>query len=279
MVTPDDQKITLELTVDKAELERQLGEVFGGKGGPAGGPGGGRGKDRLSFLSDDEKKQLSGFREQKRAKSEQAELSSFLKPTSGESGKGIAVNPGAGFVKHLKSLGALFGIAVGITALVRQSKLLGEASKAFNSIMGAMVDMFIAPFMPMIAKALMKIAGLIPVAGDAGQKVMDTIDRTKRMVSGDDKSGAWMEWLKGWKKEFTDIGDSLMEAKGDSSWRDFAGFSKRSVLEGTPWSQSKSSNQGGQVVVVQLTQEIHTAAADEVGDSDGEVFACIGCRA
>ncbi len=180
----ESENIELVLSVDKASLERQLKDVFGQSElkTPAQASAGG-GKQRLSFLSPEEKRQLTEFRDVKRAKAEQTELGQFqeeLKPTSGESGgKGVPVQPGAGFVKHLKHLAVLVGIPLGLAALLKMSKLAAGTLGALQSIMGAMVDSFLAPFMPKIAEGISWLAEKgIPASVSAGERTLEAIKTT-----------------------------------------------------------------------------------------------------
>ncbi len=121
--------VELVLSVDKTDLEQQMSSIFGGVS-PSGGLGGGKGS-----------------------------TSDAVRPTTGESGgKGVPVNPGAGFVKHLKHLAILVGIPLSLAALIKSSKLLSSSFGALGQIIGAMIDVFLAPFMPKIAEGIAWLA-------------------------------------------------------------------------------------------------------------------------
>ena len=137
-VEASSEQISLELTVDQQQLEQQLNEIFGGTG--AGRPAGGMAQ---------------------------------VQPTSGESGgKGIPVQPGAGFTRAFKPLLGLFGIGLGITALVKSSKLMAATSGMISSVLGAMMDTVLAPFIPLISE---KIAWLAENGIPALQRAMETV--------------------------------------------------------------------------------------------------------
>lgn len=133
----EQQTIKLELTVDKAELERQLGQVFQGPMAPEGGTGGARGRGPM-------------------------------KPTR--------VEPGQQMNKSLKNLVHLAGIYFGISAMVKNSQVMSTSLNALGSVMGAMMDSFLAPLVPKLLPVLNKIADMLPGAAKAGQTTAETID-------------------------------------------------------------------------------------------------------
>ncbi len=175
MVTQDDQTIKLEMVIDRAELERQLGTIFQGPAGKAAsgaagaGAGGGSGGG------------LAGPGGRRPGDPKQATL----------------VRPDAGMAKQLQHLTRLAGIYFGISAMAKNSQILSTTMGALGSIMGAIMDSFLAPFMPMIAKALTKIADLIPKAAEAGEATVEVIDS---LVKGPGKIKDVMAEKSAWGK-------------------------------------------------------------------------------
>ena len=147
MVTPggggeESQTIKLEMTIDKADLERQLGTVFqpAGAGGGGGTGVGGRGVSRKPQLVE----------------------------AAGKMGKGI------------KYLAGLVGIGLTLTAMLKLSKVMAAATSAFQSILGAMVDSFLAPFMPLMKELMEWLAQGIGPAGDIGAGAAEIIDYVRK---------------------------------------------------------------------------------------------------
>ncbi len=190
----ESENIELVLSVNKADLERQLKDVFGGSGGLGGGGG----------MSD-------------------------VKPTSGESGgKGVPVQPGAGFIKHLKHLAILIGIPLSLAALIKSSKLMAGTLGALQSIMGAMVDSFLAPFMPKIAEGIGWLAEKgIPAAVAAGEKTLEAIRTTGMALGFGEPSGKEQRGAAG--SIAVRVADELFPAIGPNKkgvgtfWRDVFG--------------------------------------------------------
>ena len=56
----------------------------------------------------------------------------------------------------------LVGIALTLTSILKQSKIASTVSSTFMKILGAIVDVILAPFMPLIAKGLQKFAEVVP---------------------------------------------------------------------------------------------------------------------
>lgn len=136
--TDADQTIKLELTIDRADLERQLGQTFqgpvaaGGTGGPA----------------------------------------ARRRPTR--------VEPGAQMGKMLGKLAGLTGIAYTLTSILKTSQVMSTTASAFNSIIGALVDSFLAPLLPLLIPVMRKLASYILPAAKTGQEVADTVERARR---------------------------------------------------------------------------------------------------
>jgi len=109
-------RIKLEMTLDREELEGQLGQVFratdpSGGGVPAG-PAGGRPGGPL------------GAEERRVERSDRREERSDSK-------------------KSLRYLAKLGGIALGITAMVKSSQVMTTTLGALNSVLGGMIDSFL----------------------------------------------------------------------------------------------------------------------------------------
>lgn len=133
----NEQIIKLEMTIDKAELERQLGTTF--QGPAAGGAGAG--------------------------------VTARRKPSR--------VEPGPQMGKMLGKLAGLTGIAFTLNAILKQSKVISTTANAFNSIIGAILDSFLAPLIPLLIPVMEKLASLIQPAGALGSDVGGTIERAK----------------------------------------------------------------------------------------------------
>jgi hypothetical protein len=194
--------IRLELTVDKTELERQLNQVFGKAQAPgaAGGAAGAAGAGRLSFLGPGARAELAQLKERKRAQAEVGELEGLrtkppatglegamagLKATSGTGGKGLPVTAGQGMLKVLGPIAALLGISLSVAGLLKLSKLAGSMLGALSSVIGAMIDSFLAPFMPLMAKGISWLARKgIPAAIKAGEKTFEWLAKVWKAVDG-----------------------------------------------------------------------------------------------
>ena len=144
----DETTIKLEMMIDKAELERQLGTVFQTPG--AKGPMARDGKP-------------------------------MTRP--GEPEKPTTVRPDGGMNRQLSNLTRLAGIYFGITAMAKNSQIMSTTLGALGNIMGAILDSFLAPFLPMIAKALFKIAEIIPIAAKAGEDTVAVIESVDEGIS------------------------------------------------------------------------------------------------
>ncbi len=132
------EQLTLELTVDRGDLERQLGKLFPAFGGLGGGGGAG-GKDTKTQR--DSKKSLS----------------------------------------PLVKLG---GIALGIAALVKVSKVSQTLFSSFRDILGAYADVFLAQFMPLIAPALQGLASAIPQFTEAIRPISGAMEKLVAWLGG-----------------------------------------------------------------------------------------------
>ncbi len=158
MVTPDAQTIKLEVTVDKAEIERLLGQAFngaagssvGGGGGAAGGGGGGGGA------------------------------------RGGRRGAPQRVEPGQQMNKSLRHLTKLVGIGFAMNAMVKNSQVMSTSLGALSSTFGAIFDSFLAPIAANLLPKLLTVLGkLIVPAGEAGKDVVN---------AGKDMKDSWTEF-------------------------------------------------------------------------------------
>lgn len=159
MVTGGNDRIQLELTVDKAELEKQLGQLFQTPVGPLG-PGA-------------------------------AGAAGGAAP--GTKGRPAVIEAGGKTMSFLGNLAKLSGVAIGITALVKNSQVLGTTVGALNTTLFAIVDSFLAPLVPLLIPALNKIAELIGPAQRAGQVTAETtggvIEVTKELLGAGGRQG------------------------------------------------------------------------------------------
>mgnify|MGYP001571998456 CR=1 FL=1 len=78
----------------------------------------------------------------------------------------------------LKSVGGLLGIGITLAALLKNSKIASATLGTFFQIVGAMIDVLLAPFIPMIAKWLQKMADKIPQIAEWAQRMAPTIIET-----------------------------------------------------------------------------------------------------
>ena len=76
------------------------------------------------------------------------------------------------------------GIGLGIFGLLRMSKGLSAVVSSFFQILGAFVDVIVAPFLPMIFKGLGKLSSFIPKVQTWAQGIFDTISTME---------GSWLD--------------------------------------------------------------------------------------
>lgn len=174
-------RIKLEFVLDRAELESQLGQVFratdpSGGGMPAG-PAGGRARDPL--VSEERRVERSDRREER-----------------------------SDSKKSLRYLAMLGGIALGITAMVKSSQVLTSTLGALNSVLGGMIDSFLAPLVPLLMPAIQKLAEFIPAAAAAGAVTAEgaaDIITGLRQVAGSEGGDVRNEVLGGIGKTLLDM--------------------------------------------------------------------------
>jgi hypothetical protein len=89
-----------------------------------------------------------------------------------------------------KGLGATLGIKFGIASLLKQSQVFTGFIGTIFQLMGALVDVILAPFLPILIPGIRLIASLIPYVSKYAQAIYDYLDRT---------IFAWFEGL-GWSE-------------------------------------------------------------------------------
>ncbi len=174
MVTRGEDTIQLEFTIDKADLERQLGTTFGGRGAGA--------EERVrpaqpEVLGPTEKSRADRRQEQReRARRRRVEPEKEEKPTDadekGGKKKPFFMEAGKNLLKVLGPVAALLGIGLGVAALVKISKVMSTTSNALMSVFGAIIDSFLAPIAATLLPGILRgIAKLIPIAQKWGDKI------------------------------------------------------------------------------------------------------------
>ncbi len=168
MVTGNTDEVKLVLTIDRADLERQLSKGFDASVGKI--PAEGRPKDIRpgGGMSPEDWADLKERRAEKSLKRDQAELAGMrggptTKDTGAEAGKKpTRVNPGKSFMKVLGPLAALLGIGLTLTAMLKMSQVMQTTASAFRAILGAFVDLFMLMFMPIIVDILRWLVKMLP---------------------------------------------------------------------------------------------------------------------
>ena len=77
-----------------------------------------------------------------------------------------------------KSLGATLGIKLGTASILKQSQVFTGYIGTIFQLMGAMVDVILAPFLPILIPAIRKMAEMIPYIRVYAQNIFDFLDRT-----------------------------------------------------------------------------------------------------
>jgi len=90
-----------------------------------------------------------------------------------------------------KTVRSSLGINVGIASLLKQSQLFTGTLGTIFQILGAMVDVVLAAFMPLIIPALKTMANSIPQIQEKMERVRRGIDKAVEKLT------EWNEWLKG----------------------------------------------------------------------------------
>ena len=76
-----------------------------------------------------------------------------------------------------KGLGATLGIKFGVASLLKQSQVFTGFVGTIFQLMGALVDVILAPFLPILIPGIRLIASLIPYVSKYAQAVYDFLDR------------------------------------------------------------------------------------------------------
>ena len=77
-----------------------------------------------------------------------------------------------------KSLGATLGIKFGIASLLKQSQVFTGFIGTIFQLMGALVDVILAPFLPVLIPGIRLIADMIPIVSKYAQAVYNFLDGT-----------------------------------------------------------------------------------------------------
>ena len=93
-------------------------------------------------------------------------------------GKKVANELKRGNAGQKKSLGATLGIKFGMASLLKQSQVFTGFIGTIFQLMGALVDVILAPFLPILIPGIRLIASLIPYVSKYAQAIYDFLDRT-----------------------------------------------------------------------------------------------------
>ena len=77
-----------------------------------------------------------------------------------------------------KGLGATLGIKFGVASLLKQSQVFTGFVGTIFQLLGALVDVILAPFLPILIPGIRLIASLVPYIAKYSQAVFDFLDRT-----------------------------------------------------------------------------------------------------
>jgi len=77
-----------------------------------------------------------------------------------------------------KGLGATLGIKFGIASLLKQSQVFTGFVGTIFQLMGALVDVILAPFLPILIPGIRLIADMVPIVAKYATAVYDFLDRT-----------------------------------------------------------------------------------------------------
>ena len=96
----------------------------------------------------------------------------------GAFGKKVAGELKKGNSGQKKGLGATLGIKFGMASLLKQSQVFTGFIGTIFQLMGALVDVILAPFLPILIPGIRLIASLIPYVSKYAQAIYDFLDRT-----------------------------------------------------------------------------------------------------
>ena len=154
---------------DTSELLATVGFKWLGSGDPGDSPGGAVDPEAAAGKADANRKEAD---EVKRDKSKKERLEEMAKQ-----GK-----------NHLRNT---FGINLGIASILKQSQIFTGTLGTIFQILGALVDVILAPFLPIIVPAIKALAANVPEIQAKAERIIGTL------VDGfywlKDKVGGWMD--------------------------------------------------------------------------------------
>jgi hypothetical protein len=77
-----------------------------------------------------------------------------------------------------KNLGATLGIKLGTASILKQSQVFTGYVGTIFQLVGAMVDVILAPFLPILIPAVKKMGEMIPYMALYAQRIFDVLDKT-----------------------------------------------------------------------------------------------------
>jgi len=138
-----------------------------------------------------------------------------------ESAKDL-MKPSGKFWSILSKNKSVLGINLGIGSLLKQSQVFTSGISSVLQIIGALVDVFIAPFfIPLILPLIKKMSSFIPIVREKAQELADKWvpyikDKFTRIWQGDDT------WFTKITKSVGALVGTIMEITGlDKVWSDF----------------------------------------------------------
>jgi|TARA_R110001632_G_scaffold191460_2_gene312243 hypothetical protein len=138
-----------------------------------------------------------------------------------ESAKDL-MKPSGKFWSILSKNKSVLGINLGIGSLLKQSQVFTSGISSVLQIIGALVDVFIAPFfIPLILPLIKKMSSFIPIVREKAQELADKWvpyikDKFTRIWQGDDT------WFTKITKSVGALVGTIMEITGiDKVWKDF----------------------------------------------------------
>lgn len=170
-----------------------------GAGGKPSGGGGGR--SYAGFLSPEQREELELARQQQEYAKEQSEYNRLVKkelPAEKEATSALR--------KFLPMLGGVFGIA----AIVQSSKVVQGTMGTIGQLLGALVDIFLMPFIPVIAKVIGVLASIVGGIASFIQDPLGFIVKTWNNIFAAAKEG----WEKFWK----DLGPAMLRSLNPLNW-------------------------------------------------------------
>ena len=137
---------------------------------------------------------------------------------------------GRGFMRTL-------GIGLGIFGLLRMSKGLSAVVSSFFQILGAFVDVVVAPFLPMIFKGLGKLTTFIPEVQRWAQGIFNTVSNME---------GSWLDKI---LAAISLIWDGIYEAllKPAAAWL------QTNVIDNLPTWAAKFAIEAGKQIAIALS--------------------------